>query len=402
MIFKVYIFNVKNALILIGVKNKKYDYIIGGAGLAGLTLAWKMLDSGLLDHKTLLIIESDSKSKNDRTWCFWAKNEPWLTQLPISKTWKTGVIFGEGMHLVQDLRPYQYYKIEGISYYQFILEKIESARNIHWFQDRIVSENSTLKEITTLTNKFEFNEFLFKGYFLNDQLHVLNSKKKHFIWQHFFGWKIKTKTPLFNPKQITYMDMRVPEVDGGLSFAYILPDTENEALIEYTLFSEKLWKKQAYEKALMEYMEQYLDLRNFDIIAEEYNKIPMTTSEFLKKDKNVIPIGTLAGTVKPSTGYSFTRNMKHILKIVDNLERGKEDFAFPTKKRHQLYDDVLINVLHTGKSSGHKVFTDLYSKNSLTLLFKFLDEESNLWEDLKIMNSVPKAPFIKAVKEELF
>ncbi len=128
----------------------------------------------------------------------------------------------------------------------------------------------------------------------------------------------------------------------------------------------------------------------------------MTTAQFTKREQNIVPIGTMAGTVKPSTGYSFTRNMKHILKIVRNLKQGKNDFTFPSQKRHQFYDDVMINVLHTGKATGHKVFTDLYKKNHLTLLFKFLDEETTLLEDLKIMNSVPKAPFIKAVKEELF
>lgn len=380
---------------------KKYDYIIGGAGLAGLTLAWKMLDAGLLENKTLLIIESDTKTKNDRTWCFWTKNEPWLTELPISNTWNSGKILAEGFDLVQKLYPYQYFKIEGIDYYQFVLDKIRAAENIAWLQDSILSESATAKEIITKTTTFRFKHYLFKGYFLNNELPDLNNQNKHFIWQHFLGWKIKSKDPVFNPSQITYMDMRVPEVANGLSFAYVLPESENEALVEYTLFSAELWEKSAYEKALSAYIEQFLELKDYKIVEEEFNKIPMTTTQFASRDQNIIPIGTLAGTVKPSTGYSFSRNMKHILKIVENLKHGKDDFSFPFKKRHQFYDDVMINVLHTGKATGHKVFTDLYQNNHLTLLFKFLDEETTIWEDLKIMNSVPKVPFIKAVKEEL-
>ncbi len=235
--------------------DKIYDYIIGGAGLAGLTLAWKMLDSGLLENKTLLIIDFDAKTKNDRTWCFWAKNEPWLTELPISNTWKTGIILGEEFALVQNLKPYQYYKIEGIDYYQFILKKIKAVENIQWLQDSILTVDGTIKEITTQTSKVLFKEYLFKGYFLNAELPDLNIEKKHFIWQHFFGWKIKTKAPVFNPEQITYMDMRVPEVAKGLSFAYILPESKNEALVEYTLFSADLWEKSAYVKALKDYIE---------------------------------------------------------------------------------------------------------------------------------------------------
>jgi lycopene beta-cyclase len=382
--------------------NSKYDYIIGGAGLAGLTLAWKMLDSGLLLSKTLLIIEADTKTKNDRTWCFWSKNEPWLTEIPISNTWNAAGIYGDHVNLVQHLKPYKYYKVEGIEYYQFILKKIKGVKNIHWLQDSIVSENVSLQEISTLTTTYHFKEYLFKGYFLNRQLPDLNTKNKHFIWQHFLGWKIKTQEPLFNPEQITYMDMRVPAVPNGLAFAYVLPETKSEALVEYTLFSAELWKKSAYENALRDYISQYLKPTDFEIIEEEFNKIPMTNARFAQREGNIIPIGTLAGTVKPSTGYSFLRNFKHILKIVENLNQGNGDFAFPAARKHQFYDEVLINVLHTGKSPGHKVFTELYNNNRLTLLFKFLDEETTLWEDFKIMNSVPKLPFIKAVKEEFF
>jgi lycopene beta-cyclase len=61
-----------------------------------------------------------------------------------------------------------------------------------------------------------------------------------------------------------------------------------------------------------------------------------------------------------------------------------------------------MNVLLTQKSSGHEVFGNLYKKNRLSLLLKFLNEDTTILEDLKIMNTVPKWAFIKAVKEELF
>ncbi|HAO50811.1 MAG TPA: lycopene cyclase, partial [Runella sp.] len=52
---------------------QNYDFIIAGGGLAGLSLAYYMNQTVLRD-KSILIIDQDTKSQNDRTWCFWEKD----------------------------------------------------------------------------------------------------------------------------------------------------------------------------------------------------------------------------------------------------------------------------------------------------------------------------------------
>ncbi|GAA5041600.1 lycopene cyclase [Marivirga lumbricoides] len=378
-----------------------YDYVIGGAGLAGLTLAWKMVESGILSGKTLLIIEPDNKSKNDRTWSFWNENEPWLTQLPTLKKWNEAEIWGHNYHKIYTLNPFSYYKIEGKEFYEFAKLQIQSCPNITWLKDSVIGEDANSQQVFTPTHSFRFKEYFFKNYFNSSLLPSLNGKGKHFIWQHFLGWTIRTKTEQFKPDVITYMDMRVPAIEKGLSFAYILPTSETEALVEYTLFSADLWEKNAYQKALVNYIEQILGISEYKILDEEFNKIPMTNAVFAKREKNIIPIGTLAGTVKPSTGYSFIRNFRHVQKIIRSLLSGSDDFSIDASLRFKFYDEVLINVLKTGKADGQQVFQLMYEQNDLRLLFRFLNEETSLLQDLKIMNSVPKMPFVKAVWEEL-
>ena len=48
---------------------KQFDYIIAGAGAAGLTLAYLLMEYEDRE-KSILIIDKDSKSTNDRTWSF--------------------------------------------------------------------------------------------------------------------------------------------------------------------------------------------------------------------------------------------------------------------------------------------------------------------------------------------
>ena len=377
----------------------KYDYIIGGAGLAGLTLAWQMVENGLLDQKHLLIIDRDKKNTNDRTWCFWAEPDKWLNDLPISKSWKNACVKGNDFNITQSLQPYQYFKIEGIDYYNFVFNKLTKHTQVTIIQDFITGEDAENKIVKTQQTQYQFTEYFFKSYFIADELSAIKDPKKHFIWQHFLGWKIKTKSHFFDAETITYMDMRVPEVKSGLSFGYILPEKSNEALVEYTLFSAELWKKEEYENALRHYIENTLNIQEYEIIEEEYNKIPMTNTVFEQRNKSIIPIGTLAGTVKPSTGYSFVRNYQHIQLIVNRLRSNTQSFESANSKRFRFYDEVLMNVLVTEKSSGHEVFGKLYKGNTLPALLKFLNEETSLWEDLKIMNTVPKWAFVKAVVE---
>jgi hypothetical protein len=53
----------------------QYDYIIAGAGCAGLSLAVHMIHSGKFPDKKILFIDKHPKKFNDRTWCFW-ENQP--------------------------------------------------------------------------------------------------------------------------------------------------------------------------------------------------------------------------------------------------------------------------------------------------------------------------------------
>ena len=58
----------------------KYDYIIIGAGAAGLLLADALGKEEFFASKSILVLDKNDKTKNDRTRCFWGqKNFNFLT-----------------------------------------------------------------------------------------------------------------------------------------------------------------------------------------------------------------------------------------------------------------------------------------------------------------------------------
>jgi lycopene beta-cyclase len=85
-----------------------YDYIISGAGCAGLSLLMHLLDSGGVAGKKILVLDKDAKQTNDRTWCFW-EQEPGLFEPIVKKEWQHLWFHAGGLSKKLDLQPYQAY-----------------------------------------------------------------------------------------------------------------------------------------------------------------------------------------------------------------------------------------------------------------------------------------------------
>src|SRR6476660_3206872 len=88
-----------------------YDYIVTGAGLAGLSLLMHMIDSGRFADKKILLIDKDAKNKNDRTWCFW-EQEAGLFEPIVKKQWRELWFQADRFSKKLDLQPYQYKLIQ--------------------------------------------------------------------------------------------------------------------------------------------------------------------------------------------------------------------------------------------------------------------------------------------------
>ena len=196
------------------------------------------------------------------------------------------------------------------------------------------------------------------------------------------------------------MDFSV-EQKGNTRFMYVLPVSKTEALVEYTLFSEKLLASEEYEKEIQLYLKK-LGINEFEIIEKEQGSIPMTCYPFWKKNtKRVLNIGTAGGWTKASTGYTFKNSDKKSSELVEFLQNYASTplgmKAFHKKNRFWFYDLLLLDILYRHNELGSTVFSSLFRKGNPALIFKFLDEETSLTEDLKVILKCPKLPFIKAL-----
>lgn len=372
-----------------------FNYVFTGSGLSSLMTVYKMALSGRFANQSILLLDENQKKANDRTWCFWAKEET-VWDAIISKKWDSALFANEDFKRDLDLNPYQYNQIRGIDFYDFVFAVLSKHQNITFLKEKVTDINELESHVFVGTeeNRYTCN-YLFNSIYT--KAFAERQTKYPVLQQHFVGWFVKTEAGVFNPEQATFMDFSV-EQKGNTRFMYVLPTSKTEALVEYTLFSEKLLPKEEYEKEIQLYL-QKLGTKNFEIVEKEQGSIPMTCYPFWKKNtKRVLNIGTAGGWTKVSTGYTFRNSDKKSSELVEFLQN--ENFkmsSFHKKSRFWFYDLLLLDILYRHNEMGSTIFSSLFRKGNPKLIFKFLDEETNLFEDLKVILKCPKIPFIKAL-----
>ena len=168
----------------------QYDYIIAGAGCAGLSLAMHIIHSGKLQDKKVLIIDQDPKNSNDRTWCFWQSEED-LFEPIVYKEWQKLWFYGDNFSKELSIHPYTYKMIRGIDFYTHCLEVITRQPNFtvrfekvdHVFSSDVTSGVRIKEE--TIHAEYVFNSILFEKPSLRSN--------QYWLLQHFKGWVIETE-----------------------------------------------------------------------------------------------------------------------------------------------------------------------------------------------------------------
>lgn len=373
---------------------KHYHYIFTGSGLAALMTVYKMVSSEKFKDITILLLDENPKRTNDRTWCFWEKENAIWDSI-VSKKWNYALFANEDFRRNLEIQPYQYKMIQGLNFYTLVFELLSKEKNITFLNEKVTDINELEKHVYVATENNSFTcDQVFNSVY--NKAVVSNQTKFPVLQQHFIGWKIKSEEAVFNPKQATFMDFSVAQ-KGNTRFMYVLPTSETEALLEYTLFSHSLLAKSEYENEIENYIKK-LGIKNYQIIEKEQGSIPMTCYPFWKKNtKRVINIGTAGGWTKASTGYTFKNADKKSSQLVAFLQQETDFKKFHRKTKFWFYDLLLLDILDRKNELGSSIFSSMFKNGNPALIFKFLDEGTSLIEDIKVILKCPKALFIKAL-----
>lgn len=406
-----------------------YDYIIAGAGGAGLSLLHYLMESPGLSSKSILVIDKSFQKTNDRTWCFWDEYISAFENL-VHHRWNTISIHAEGFDKELPTAPFSYKMIQGIDFYNSVLSKAKTKTNIH-FQEATILNISVLdtssaslsesNEAITNTNNsnkrakveweggsaigayvfssllpFQMNQLATAAaYSKSIQSSTSSNKQVPFLWQHFKGRVVQFDTLVFNKSVARLMDFNVPQ-QGATAFMYQLPLNEKEALVEYTIFSENVLAISEYDKVLDAYLAKAFPGSTYITKHDEIGAIPMTQIELASNQAPIYTIGALGSAIKASTGYAFQFIQEQCKNIATHLALGLPLQTKVHNTRHQFYDAVLLDILFHHKMEGAEIFKRIFAKNEAATVFKFLSNTSTIMEDIKIMRSLPTHIFLPA------
>jgi lycopene beta-cyclase len=368
-----------------------FDYAFAGGGCAAQSLLYRMADQPDLCSARILWVEPDEKTGNDRTWCFWEKGEGPFESV-VCKSWAMAEVGKKEGRLNLSLGPYRYKMIRSADFYREVRKK-ETAFT------RLVREKVPVKNIHnegpdgTVVELNDGRNFRVGTVFDSRMPGLEKREGEFYLLQHFKGWFIRTHEPEFDPDRAVLMDFSVDQ-HKETRFVYVLPFSSTEALVEFTVFSPRLLQHSEYDRELEDYLRRCLK-GAYTLTETEFGVIPMYSVRFPTRRPGIYYIGTAGGQTKASTGYTFTRIQRHSDAIVRELT-GKSSGGIVSGPafRHRYFDRVLLHVLARRRAAGDRIFFGLFRRNGAAAVFRFLDEDGTLWQDYRLINTVPILRFI--------
>ena len=373
---------------------KKYDYIIAGAGCAGYSLLYHLLQDPLLSKKKILVLDANFNKGNDRTWCFWEDQDGPFESI-VCKKWSNIEVLKGAMHRSLPTAPFEYKMIQGIDFYQHISDFANGFDNVEWVASKILNIDSINANSARVNweGGAAIADYIFSS--------INGERIQSTLWQHFKGIVVEFDNPVFDDTVARLMDFNVPQMDAT-AFMYLLPLTDKKALVEYTLFSPSMLESAQYDLVLNAYLEEHYKGQTYQIQHTEMGAIPMTSKKLTSNDGAVVSIGTMGDAVKASTGYAFQFIQQQTQQILHQLKLNQALNPAVHHTRHQFYDAVLLYILENQKMAGDEIFARIFKKNRAATVFKFLSNTSTLLDDLKIMSSLPTPIFLPAAIKVLF
>jgi lycopene beta-cyclase len=346
----------------------------------------------------ILMADRSAKEQNDRTWAFWSA-DPLPLQLDglSHHRWDTLSFYAPGWERHTPAAPFSYQYIRALDYYDHLRGELQRAGGVYWMIGDIAHLGSRDHEAYLWINGKEFTgDWLFDSV-SRPRLSDLRAEGYYGLWQQFAGWRIKTRQPRWSPDRATLMDFRLSQ-QAGTAFGYVLPFAEDEALLEYTRFGEDLHPDSLNRERLRRYLREQWGLTEYTILEEEKGAIPMTDAPLaVRPQGRVVPIGTAAGAVKPSTGYAFVNIQRQTAALARQLREEGTIVGLPARRgRFAWYDQLLLHLLTGQPERSREIFSGLFRRQTAGQVLTFLDEATTPWEEARLFSHLPVGLFLRA------
>ena len=381
-----------------------YAYVILGAGCAGLSLCYYLLERGV--EEPILILDRKEDFADDRTWCFWDVERTPFSDL-AARRWSSWDVRAGGRRVVHTSERHPYLCLAGADFYRAALARISGHPNVtvRLGEDvRGLGEFEGGVRVETSGGTYPAGR-VFDGRGLSPDLAAFGEARRGGRWisQQFLGLRLRAREPVFDPETCTLMDFEVDQ-GRGLRFAYVLPFDEREALVENVYLSQSGAPPETHRREISAYLADRYGLAEDDYVVggEERGDIPMTTHRFPRKvGERVHAVGTLGGETRPSTGYTFVRVQRYCRALAASLTGSDADPEGVHPRRHRALDGLFLRLLRERPERCPEIYARMFAGVPPGPLIRFLTETSTPLDEARLVGALPKAPFLRIAGEEL-
>ncbi len=383
------------------------DLIIAGAGCAGLSALSQVLRSPARDQR-IVVVDRDFEPGDDRTWAFWGTADAPFAHL-ADRRWDRLHVRFPGWETTSRLRrrnatsptgPRTYMRVRRRDYDREVLDEASARTNVRFVASDIIDiADDHDGGVVSLAEGELRAPVVFQSVRLSPS--DRDAIVRHPLRQHFGGWEVQTERPVFDPRVVTLMDFDTDQHDGA-AFFYVLPDAPDRALVEHTLFSLHPRHHDFYDDHIRARLER-LGAGDVAVTRTEYGVIPMEDRSLRQRwGDHVWNIGTVGGMTKPTTGYTFQRIHDQTRHLISAWATNGVPSPLPSSpQRYGFADRTLLNILHHHPEQGRPIFERLFRTTPIDDVVAFLDEDTTLLEDTRMMAKLPWAPFVRAGATEL-
>ena len=370
-----------------------FDLVILGGGCAGLSLSMALEAHGGRAPRTL-VIESRTEYRNDRTWCFW-NDRSMVLPYQIQHHWQTMRVSHGGQSVALDCGATPYHMLAGEDFYACALASIDRQPNI------------TLQMSTSVVSEPRFDGNLWTidtsaGSLLARNVVDTRPPKAvvsggSSLWQSFYGMEIECKAAVFDDISLDLMNFLDPD-PRHVPFVYVLPVTPTRALIELTVFGAQPLGPNALGAQLDTAVAKLVNGSPFEILRSEHGILPMGLYEAPQPlHQSYVRVGVMAGSARPSTGYSFQRIQLWADECASSLVQHRQPAPHrPDPLYLRLMDRIFLEVLRTDPIRGGAIFFSLFSHADTARVIRFLSGRGGVVDSLAVVLAMPFAPFLLA------
>src|SRR5690348_14009975 len=364
------------------------DAIIVGAGLSGLSLALHLAAGGWRDRRVLVV---DDQRPGVAAWASWTAG-PGLLDGAATRSYGQVRVHACGSSRLLTLGRYRYEIVRHDD-----LRRLAAARFGPGFAFVTGSATSVRDEGDAATVQLD-GRALRASWAFDSRPAPVPEPDAHLA---FTGWRIHSARPVFDPDVPTLFDFRAGGC-GVARFAYVLPESPQRALVELTEFTPRHGTPTPPADrmaVLADYVRDILRVADYEVVGAESASLPLSTRPVDRGRGRVVAIGTRGGLIKASTGYALQRIQRDSAAIAASLDRHGHPFDRPTAHpRHRRLDRIMLRALDRDPAGLEVACARLFAGPSADPVLRFLDEDTTLLEELRLIRLLPPGPYLRALR----